>query len=164
MISQLCRAKTTYPFQHLYKVCVETILSPSEFLHVPLQLLDENLQLTDPVISTIRSTAQRTRLNTHIHSEHSIWHGYQINMSTNQPPTSLVMWLCFCWRLSVSWRRRSFSLVRRVLRRTATSQRLPSGGSHKNMHIRRWMNSKLKHDSFIWWIVCLTCSRLHIFL
>lgn len=52
----------SYPLQDFPQVCVEAVLSTSDLLHVPLELLDEALQLTDPRVCPRHCRAQRTRL------------------------------------------------------------------------------------------------------
>lgn len=44
-------------------MCIQPVLSATDLLHVPLKLLDQNLQFTDALVSFVSCTAQRPGLN-----------------------------------------------------------------------------------------------------
>lgn len=44
-------------------MCVQPVLSATDLLHVPLKLLDQNLQLTDALVRFVSCAAQRPGLN-----------------------------------------------------------------------------------------------------
>lgn len=44
-------------------MCIQPVLSATDLLHVPLKLLDQDLQLADALVRFVRCTAQRPGLN-----------------------------------------------------------------------------------------------------
>lgn len=44
-------------------MCIQPVLSATDLLHVPLKLLDQNLQLTYALVRFVSCTAQRPGLN-----------------------------------------------------------------------------------------------------
>lgn len=59
-------------------MCIQSVLSATDLLHVPLELLDQNLQFTDALVCFVSCTAKRPRLNKD-----------QMNTNLNLPETFL---------------------------------------------------------------------------
>ena len=52
-----------HPLQYLDQVCIQSILSAADLLHVPLELLDQNLQLAHALVCFVCCATQRPGLD-----------------------------------------------------------------------------------------------------
>lgn len=52
-----------YSLQYLCQMCIQSVLSATDLLHVPLEFLDQNLQFTDALVRFVSRTAKRSGLN-----------------------------------------------------------------------------------------------------
>lgn len=57
------RRTRAHPLQYLDQVRIQSVLSAADLLHVPLELLDQNLQLADTLVCFVGSTDQRPGLD-----------------------------------------------------------------------------------------------------
>lgn len=52
-----------HPLQYLGQMCIQSVLSATDLLHVPLEFLDQDLQFTDALVRFVSRTAKRPGLN-----------------------------------------------------------------------------------------------------
>ena len=62
-INKANRRADPHPLQDLCQMCIQSVLPATDLLHVPLELLNQNLQFTDALVCFVSCTAKRPGLN-----------------------------------------------------------------------------------------------------
>lgn len=93
-----------HPLQYLCQMCIQSVLSATDLLHVPLELLDQNLQFTDALVCFVSCTAKRPRLNkdqmntnlnlleTFLHKYAHLWWRKKTPIKPNVDSTVKITW------------------------------------------------------------------------